>query len=62
VIEVFGHDDVERLPDTEADPPDPGWVKVDAMMDEYHARMKREDKEYEKALWASARAIKGFTS
>ena len=35
VIEVFGHNNYDLLPDTEADPPDPRWLKVDAIMEEY---------------------------
>ena len=46
VYEVFGHMDLDLLPDTEADPPDPGWLKVDAIMEEYRVnRGQREEKE-----------------
>lgn len=46
VLEVFGHMNLDELPDTEADPPDRGWLKVDAMMDEYRVnRDQREEKE-----------------
>lgn len=50
VLEVFGHNDYDLLPDTEADPPDPGWLKVDAIMEEYHAAEKKRDEEDAKQL------------
>lgn len=51
VIDVFGHTRFEELPDTEADPQDPGWLKVDAIMDEYTTnRDTREQKEEKEIL------------
>jgi hypothetical protein len=47
VIEVFGHNNYDVLPDTEADPPDSGWLTGDAIMDEY--RVNRAKKEQENA-------------
>lgn len=35
VIEVFGHKNWDLLPDIEAEPLDPGWVKVEAIMEKY---------------------------
>jgi hypothetical protein len=50
VIEVFGHTRFEELPDTESDPPDPGWLKVDAIMEEYHVAERKRDEEDAKQL------------
>ena len=50
VHEVFGHTNFDDLPDTEADPPDPGWLKVDAIMEEYHANREQREKKEEKEL------------
>ena len=46
VREVFGHNDYDRLPDTKADPPHPGWIKVDSIMAAYHARREEQDRKY----------------
>ena len=50
VVEVFGHKDWDALPDTEADPPDPGWLKVDAIMEEYHLNREQREEKEEKQL------------
>jgi len=50
VIEVFGHMNWDALPDTEADPPDAGWLKVDEIMEEYHVAEKKRDEEDAKQL------------
>jgi hypothetical protein len=38
------------LPDTAADPRDPGWLKVDAIMEEYHVAERKRDEEDAKHL------------
>jgi len=40
---VFGHTRWDDLPDTEGDPLDPGWVKVDELMAEYRAVQEQKD-------------------
>lgn len=50
VIEVFGHHNWDLLPVTEVDPVDPGWLKVDAIMDEYYANRNRREEKEEKEL------------
>jgi hypothetical protein len=38
VREVFGHDNWDLLPDTEAEPVDPGWLRVEEIVAEYCAK------------------------
>ena len=40
----------EELPDTEADPPDPQWLKVDAIMEEYSVNRNQREQKEEKQL------------
>jgi hypothetical protein len=53
VVEVFGTSDWDLLPDTEADPLDPGWDKVEAITDEYRLQRdikeKKEEEEFKKS-------------
>ena len=51
VYEVFGHTDLDLLPDTEADPPHPQWLKVDAVMDEYRTQRELREEKEEKRLF-----------
>lgn len=55
VHEVFGHTNMEALPDTEADPPDPGWLKVDAIMDQYRVKRDQREEREEKELFKKMR-------
>lgn len=50
VLEVFGHMNFDDLPDTEADPPHPKWLKVDAIMDEYSTQRDLSENRDEKEL------------
>jgi hypothetical protein len=61
VTEVFGHTRFDELPDTEADPPDPGWTRVEEIVAKYCAdrdvREAEEKKRFDEE-WRQRRMIK----
>lgn len=48
VTEVFGHNDYDLLPDTEAEPVDPGWLRVEEIHAAHCAKLDKQDEETKK--------------